>query len=558
MTNEIKNTNYFKKVKDFSKNVFVSELDNSGATYNILDFLINNIIVLILLIIIFLIIYLGITYFKKEINLKAQNTIKTSFQHPKIDNEQEKTIPSNDMESPKQPNKYTYSFNLIINDFYCNKGKWKCLMLKGQDMSNIILQDCYNFNNDVDIEFNKNITAIQCFKFDELCKTEKENYIKNNSGKNNFKIDNFKKIEDPKNMNERVDVICNAIKNDENKTGKELLSCGMTKCSFMGKNMLKGMANALIEDHREYCEKVYTTKKKVENNTDKRYADEVDNVCSNKNLFKKYPHLIPRNINKYFNVKENLDKDSINKFDDETTNNLTTKDNCWDSLIDKLPIQSPGVWLHPFINNIRIVLTTYTTDNFDDSQFNFSHSHDSSFTKRKYRIKKIFKKHASVQNYNKAPSCSGIADLDNLKNENVYREYFDIDNIPIKELFNFSIVINEKSCEVYIEGKLAKTQVLFGNPRYNKGDLYLNSKGGLNGSIIDFKYFPYSINKSNIANLINQKTMIQEIDNSGIHLEKEHQHNLDIVHTHEYENSIEDEHKHLLDKEDINVEYHLD
>ena len=43
MTNEIKNTNYFKKVKDFSKNVFVSELDNSGATYNILDFLINNI-----------------------------------------------------------------------------------------------------------------------------------------------------------------------------------------------------------------------------------------------------------------------------------------------------------------------------------------------------------------------------------------------------------------------------------------------------------------------------------------------------------------------------------
>ena len=65
MTNEIKNTNYFKKVKDFSKNVFVSELDNSGATYNILDFLINNIIVLILLIIIFLIIYLGITYFKK-------------------------------------------------------------------------------------------------------------------------------------------------------------------------------------------------------------------------------------------------------------------------------------------------------------------------------------------------------------------------------------------------------------------------------------------------------------------------------------------------------------
>ena len=52
--------------------------------------------------------------------------------------------------------------------------------------------------------------------------------------------------------------------------------------------------------------------------------------------------------------------------------------------------------------------------------------------------------------------------------------------------------------------------------------------------------------------------MIQEIDNSGIHLEKEHQHNLDIVHTHEYENNTEEEHKHLLDKEDVNKEYHLE
>ena len=59
-------TNYFKKVTDFGKNVFKSELDNTGATYNIFDFVMNNLIVLILIFIIFGMIYWGFTYFQNQ------------------------------------------------------------------------------------------------------------------------------------------------------------------------------------------------------------------------------------------------------------------------------------------------------------------------------------------------------------------------------------------------------------------------------------------------------------------------------------------------------------
>ena len=65
-TGKSKTTNYFKEVSQFSKNIFTSELSNTGATYNIFDFVINNLMVLILLIIIIGLIVWGISYFKNQ------------------------------------------------------------------------------------------------------------------------------------------------------------------------------------------------------------------------------------------------------------------------------------------------------------------------------------------------------------------------------------------------------------------------------------------------------------------------------------------------------------
>ena len=53
--------------------------------------------------------------------------------------------------------------------------------------------------------------------------------------------------------------------------------------------------------------------------------------------------------------------------------------------------------------------------------------------------------------------------------------------------------------------------------------------------------------------------MIQDNENlnSGLHIDKEHQHELDVVHTHKYENSTEDHHNHTLEEDHVNKEYHL-
>ena len=131
----------------------------------------------------------------------------------------------------------------------------------------------------------------------------------------------------------------------------------------------------------------------------------------------------------------------------------------------------------------------------------------------------------------------------------------EIDNIPIKELFHFALVINGNSCEVYFNAKLIKTQVLFGEPRYNKGDLYLNHKGNLNGSIMDFKFIPHGLNQQNILNLLREKPMIHDGAASGIKMDKEHQHDMKFVHIHKYENTTEDDHGHSVEEGDIDKDY---
>ena len=327
---------------------------------------------------------------------------------------------------------------------------------------------------------------------------------------------------DPDNLNQRVDLICRATK--MGKEGKDLLACGMSKCKLMGKDMLRGHANSFIDAHRDYCTKVYTTSHKVDKNTKERYADEVDNVCSNRVLMEKYPHLIPRDLTRFLGSKK-LDRNNLSRYDDITSEHEPnavgeTIESCWDDVITTLPIQAPGCLVHPYVNNMRIVLTTYTTKKFDKDNFNFSHSHDNtSFSDNKYRISKINRDDTGTEHPNRikyAPSCSTISNEQiepTTHRENAYREFFDIDNIPIKELFHFALVINGNSCEVYFNAKLIKTQVLFGEPRYNKGDLYLNHKGNLNGSIMDFKFIPHGLNQQNILNLLREKPMIQDSEN---------------------------------------------
>ena len=553
-------TNYFKQVTDFGKNVFTGELKNTGATYTIFDFVFNNLMVLILLVIIIGLIVYGITYIKNKNQIIEKKTIKDSFSHAQLDDKENYVVKCNDVDIPKEISKYSYAFNLIIKDYYCNKGTWKCIMLKGIDMTDYNPKNCSEFGDSNEgLKINKNIDPEDCFKY--VCSKEYKEFKLDGHNPNDLAL----KV-DPDDLNKRVELICSAYKKGD--SGKNLLACGMSKCNLLGKDMLLGHANAFIDAHADYCTKVYTDKTTVNADPKKRYADEVDNICSNKILVEKYPHLVPRDLTGFLNSKK-LDRSNIDKYDDisvlskEDLPVERTIETCWNDVITNLPIQAPGVWLHPFVNNIRIVLTTYTSKKFDRDNFLFSHSHDStSFTDRKYDISKINRnatgtQHPNVVKYD-ANTCGKVADKVINHSEYVYREFFDIENIPIKEIFHFALVINGYNAEVYINGKMVKTQILFGEPRYNKGDLYLNFGGNLNGSIMDFKFISHALNQNNVLNLLRQKPMIQDGAATGIKIDKEHRHNIDFNHVHKYDHTLEEDHHHTLEDKNVPKDYYTE
>ena len=219
--------------------------------------------------------------------------------------------------------------------------------------------------------------------------------------------------------------------------------------------------------------------------------------------------------------------------------------NCWEDVIRNYPTQNPGVWLHPFINDLRIVLTTstYKTEN-DYSQYVNEMIHPFKDTElrnlKNYNIVPLnADEHAGVSTSAQYSKCSN--EQLNISNKKYYREYFDVKNIPVKEKFHLGIVINENAVEVYINGNLNTTQILFGKPNYNSGPLHINPGFGeskskklkLNGIISDFKYYNKAINYQNIRNIMNEKSVIVQEDNKGI--ETEHTHSVEVEHEHDLE-----------------------
>ena len=94
--------------------------------------------------------------------------------------------------------------------------------------------------------------------------------------------------------------------------------------------------------------------------------------------------------------------------------------------------QTPGIWLEPKKNNIRIVLSV---------------------------VNKI--------------------------------EYFDVNNISIGIPITFSVNINGNTCEIYLNGKLYQTYEAKNTINYSSGDCYFLQSNRLSwGSIKNFRYIP--------------------------------------------------------------------
>ena len=242
---------------------------------------------------------------------------------------------------------------------------------------------------------------------------------------------------------------------------------------------------------------------------------------------------------------------------------------CWKSIIDLYPEQTPGVWVHPFVNDLRIVLTTQHDNDIDFNQLLHANKGKSNnYDISKYTNTAFPNKEAeySPTDSSDAFDCihSGLNDSERNKgNRFKFREYFDIKNIPIKEKFHMALIINNSVVEVYINGKLKTTQHLYGDPIYSQGPLQLNSGKDdnnepikLGGEITHFKFIPHALNYQNIQTIMGMGSPKQK--NAGIVHHIDHAHTIEISHEHPHEVELEADHKHSVHDDDINKSYYLE
>ena len=109
-------------------------------------------------------------------------------------------------------------------------------------------------------------------------------------------------------------------------------------------------------------------------------------------------------------------------------------------------IQSPGLWLHPDKNSIRVYMNTF--ENVDT--------------------------------------------------------FIDIDNIPISKWVHVSIVLTQNYLDIYINGLLKERKKLVGIPRQNYYNLYITQKAGFNGMLSNMKYYNFAIQMYQLSSIIAQ------------------------------------------------------
>ena len=125
----------------------------------------------------------------------------------------------------------------------------------------------------------------------------------------------------------------------------------------------------------------------------------------------------------------------------------STDDLSWDS-VGK---QSPGIWMTPNQNNLRVVFTT-----------------------------KRLSKDNEIKDY---------------------LEYCQINDIPIGVWCHISIVLVNKTVEIYLNGNLVRTCVFKGKPEMNKGPLQVSYSGGFNGQLRNFRYIGEKLGSEYIKQL---------------------------------------------------------
>ena len=69
----------------------------------------------------------------------------------------------------------------------------------------------------------------------------------------------------------------------------------------------------------------------------------------------------------------------------------------------------------------------------------------------------------------------------------------DIDNIPLQKWVNIAVVLDNRTMDIYVDGRLERSCALRGVPKLNKNELRFAPGGGFYGQLSKFRYFNRAI-----------------------------------------------------------------
>ena len=190
----------------------------------------------------------------------------------------------------------------------------------------------------------------------------------------------------------------------------------------------------------------------------------------------------------------------------------------------------PGVWLYPKNNNLMVRMDTYnrfnnvsktkTGNECQNWTSNYPHKNES-YNARRYP-------NADLGNHNFCRNPDGRAkawcftqdpDMEteecDLKDHRIpasmnpkvnkhmfdHQKECDLVNIPVQRWVHIVITLNNKTLDVYLNGKLSRSCTLEEVPKIGKGDVFINQDGGYNGELSDLLYVNQCISVTEIYNL---------------------------------------------------------
>ena len=178
-------------------------------------------------------------------------------------------------------------------------------------------------------------------------------------------------------------------------------------------------------------------------------------------------------------------------------NNTIINYQSWENLIIDFPMQSIGVWLSPFTNNLRIAVTTTSSANKNSGSYEDAFIQKCSCLTSDCYITDM----PDTKWVDKSRSGDGSTPKTKL---NTYIEYFDSDlqNIPINKQTNITVTLLGTDAEVYVDGKIVKIVKLDGVPTVSNTHLYVMYDNTFGGEISNLLYYPEPLKLPDVNSIL--------------------------------------------------------